>query len=62
MCGERNIFGKVHVGSCTDIGTGTKIIQGVRICPECVIGAGAVVVRDIEEKGTYVGIPARRIH
>lgn len=56
-----NLSGKVHVGACTDIGTGTKVIQGKIICPGCVLGAGAVVVKDITEPGTYVGIPARRI-
>ena len=27
----------------------------------CMLGAGAVVVRDITEAGTYVGVPARKI-
>ncbi|HOM34019.1 MAG TPA: acetyltransferase, partial [Clostridia bacterium] len=27
----------------------------------CKTGAGAVVVRDITEPGTYVGVPVRRI-
>ena len=57
-----NISGKVHVGSCTDIGTGTKVIQGLTICAGCMIGAGSVVVRNIMEPGTYVGVPVKRIH
>lgn len=57
-----NLSGKVRVGSCTDIGTGTKIIQGLTVCPNCTLGAGAVVVRDLTEPGTYVGIPARKVH
>lgn len=56
-----NLSGKVHVGQCTDIGTGTKIIQGLTVCPGCTLGAGAVVVRDITEPGTYVGIPAKKL-
>lgn len=55
-----SLSGKVHVGACTDIGTGTKIIQGKTVCPGCVLGAGAVVVRDITEPGTYVGVPAAK--
>ena len=31
------------------------------ICDNAVIGAGAVVTKDITEPGTYVGIPARKI-
>lgn len=56
-----NLSGRVHVGDCTDIGTGTKIIQGLSVCLGCIIGAGSVVVKNITEPGTYVGVPARRI-
>ena len=56
-----NLSGRVHVGACTDIGTGTKIIQGLAVCPGCTLGAGTVVVRDITDPGTYAGVPARRI-
>ena len=56
-----NLSGRVHVGACTDIGTGTKIIQGLAVCPGCTLGAGTDVVRDITEPGTYAGVPARRI-
>jgi acetyltransferase-like isoleucine patch superfamily enzyme len=31
----------------------------VRICGGTVIGAGAVVTKDIDEPGVYVGNPAR---
>ena len=34
--------------------------NNIEICGGCMIGAGAVVVRDIGVKGTYVGVPARR--
>jgi acetyltransferase-like isoleucine patch superfamily enzyme len=32
----------------------------VNICDNVVIGAGAVVTKDINEKGVYFGNPARR--
>lgn len=56
-----NLSGKVHVGRCTDIGTGTKIIQGLSVAPGSILGAGAVVVRDIAEPGTYVGVPVKKV-
>ena len=37
------------------------VSNNITICGGCMIGAGAVVVRDIEEPGTYVGVPARRL-
>ena len=56
-----NLSGMVEVGSETELGTGTQIIQGKRIGANVIIGAGSVVVKDILEAGTYVGVPARKI-
>ena len=56
-----NISGNDVIGTEVEIGTGTKIIQGKHIINNTVIGAGAVVVKDIDKKGTYVGVPAKRI-
>lgn len=53
--------GSVCVGTLTQIGIGAAVKNNVQICGNCVIGAGAAVVRDIKEKGTYVGVPARKI-
>ena len=56
-----NISGNVRVGECSELGTGTQIIQGKSIVPNTIIGAGAVVVKDCVESGTYVGSPAKKI-
>ena len=56
-----NISGNAEIGDMVEIGTGTKIIQGRNICSNVIIGAGSVLVKDIEEKGTYVGVPIRKI-
>lgn len=56
-----NVSGTVHIASATELGTGTQIIQGISIRSASIVGAGAVVVRDITVSGTYVGVPARAI-
>lgn len=53
--------GTVWVGALTHIGIGATINNNVRICENSIIGAGAVVVRNIDQSGTYIGIPTRRI-
>jgi len=55
------ISGNVHIGEGTDIGTGSSIIQGVRIGSWSIVGAGAVVTRDLPDNCTAVGVPAKVI-
>ena len=56
-----NVSGNVLIGQCTELGTGTQIIQGKRITANSIVGAGAVVVKNIDEPGTYVGSPVKKI-
>lgn len=56
-----NISGNTMIGRCSEIGTGTKIIQGTFICDNVILGAGATVVKDIAVEGTYVGTPTKKI-
>ncbi|MCI6649822.1 MAG: acetyltransferase [Lachnospiraceae bacterium] len=56
-----NVSGKVDIGSKSEIGTGAKIIQGKTIAPNIIVGAGGIVVRNLIEKGTYVGVPVKKI-
>lgn len=37
------------------------MINNICICNDCMIGSGTVVIRDIVEKGTYIGVPAKRL-
>ena len=55
------LAGTVHIGQGTWIGIGATVINNRSVAAGCRIGAGAVVIRDITQKGTYVGIPARRL-
>ena len=42
------------------IGSGSTILP-VNVCSGCVIGAGSVVTKDLNEKGVYAGNPAKLI-
>lgn len=55
------LCGTVKVGNCTHVGAGAIIINNTNITDNCIIGAGATVVNDINEKGTYIGVPAKKI-
>jgi acetyltransferase-like isoleucine patch superfamily enzyme len=41
------------------LGTGAKVMDGVRIGRDAIVGAGAVVTEDVPERTIVVGIPAR---
>lgn len=56
------VCGRTRIGNNVFCGAGSTIIDKISICDNVVIGAGAVVIEDIVESGTYVGIPAKRIH
>jgi len=43
------------------IGTNAAIKQKITICDDVTIGMSAAVVKNINEKGIYVGIPAKKI-
>ena len=56
-----NMAGTVSVGKGSWLGIGSIISNNVNICSGCKVGAGAVVVKDITETGTYIGVPVRKI-
>lgn len=56
-----SLGGTVKIGESTHLGIGSIVKNNITICKNCTIGAGAVVVKDILEEGTYVGVPARGI-
>jgi sugar O-acyltransferase (sialic acid O-acetyltransferase NeuD family) len=53
--------GRVHVGGSVFIGMNATVLPGLRLGERAVIGAGAVVTRDVEPNVTVVGVPARRL-
>jgi acetyltransferase-like isoleucine patch superfamily enzyme len=55
---ERHLWRSTKLGNRVSIGTNATILP-VAICDDVVIGAGAVVTKDINVPGFYVGNPAR---
>jgi sugar O-acyltransferase (sialic acid O-acetyltransferase NeuD family) len=53
--------GRSKLGAFSMLGAGATIIDGLSVIDGVTIGAGAVVNCSIEIRGTYVGIPARRL-
>lgn len=56
-----HLAGTVSIGDFTWIGIGGIVSSNLSIIENSIIGSGAVVIQNIEESGTYVGVPARRI-
>lgn len=54
-----HLAGGVVVGEGSHIGVGASIKQGVRIGRSSIVGAGAVVIDDVPDRVTIVGVPAR---
>ncbi len=56
--GRKELWKPTRVGNKVSIGSNATILP-VSICDGAVIGAGAVVVKDINKPGIYAGNPAR---
>ncbi len=53
------LAGNVEVGCESFLGVGTCVLPGTRIGNRVTIGAGSVVIRDIPDDATAMGVPAR---
>lgn len=56
-----HLAGAVRVGRRSWLGIGSIVRNNTDICDDVIVGAGGVVVKDINESGTYVGVPIRRV-
>lgn len=56
--GRKELWGSTHIGDRVSIGSNATILP-VTICDNIVVGAGAVVTKDLERPGIYAGNPAR---
>jgi acetyltransferase-like isoleucine patch superfamily enzyme len=58
--GNKDLWKHTFIGNNVSIGSNSTILP-VKICDGAVIGAGAVVTKDIIKKGIYIGNPAKMI-
>lgn len=56
--GNHELWRPTRIGNRVSIGTNATVLP-VAICDQVVVGAGAVVTKDITISGIYVGNPAR---
>ncbi|RXK57441.1 N-acetyltransferase [Lacibacter luteus] len=58
--GDQSKWKTTTIGNNVSIGSNATILP-VNICDAVVIGAGAVITKDISEPGIYAGNPAKKI-
>lgn len=58
--GDQSLWKRTKIGNKVSIGSNATILP-VEICDNVVIGAGAVVTKDIKEPGVYAGNPAKKL-
>ena len=54
------VSGNVTIGDRNYLGTNSTIIEKKTICNDVTLGANGVVIKDIVEPGTYVGVPSKK--
>lgn len=55
------ISGGCRIGDRVYLGTNSSVRENVVICSDVIIGLNGGVVKDINEEGTYVGTPTKKI-
>jgi acetyltransferase-like isoleucine patch superfamily enzyme len=58
--GDTSLWKSTKIGNHVSIGSNATILP-VEICDHVVIGAGAVVTKNITQSGIYAGNPARKV-
>lgn len=53
--------GSVHIGQFSAVSIGATLVHGVSVGEHTIVGAGAVVVADVEAHVVAYGIPARKV-
>lgn len=62
VAGGAVVGARIHVGKCAFFGQGSTTSTGVHLVADgTLVGAGAVIIRDTEPFGVYVGSPGKLI-
>lgn len=61
MYSKNGNYMKTYIEEGVSIGANATIVCGIRLGKHCLIGAGAVVTKDVEPYAVMVGNPARKI-
>lgn len=56
---QEKVEASVHIGNDVWLGANVVVLPGVRIGSGCVVGAGAVVTKDLPPMSIAVGVPAK---
>lgn len=62
ICPGVHLSGSVRVGHCSMVGVGGAVKQGITIGNKAIIGAGAVLVRNVGDGMVVAGNPARKLY
>jgi len=54
-------MGDVKISSFCFLGVRSTVINGLSITEHCTVGACGCVIKDLEEPGTYVGVPVKLV-
>jgi sugar O-acyltransferase (sialic acid O-acetyltransferase NeuD family) len=60
ICPGVHLAGDVRIGDRSWIGIAATIRQGIEIGHDATVGAGAVVIADVADESTVVGVPAKQ--
>lgn len=61
LCARVTLGGSVTVGEAAYLGMGALVRERVTVADEAVLGMGAVLLSDLPQRETWVGVPARRL-
>jgi len=55
------VSGNCKIGNCVYLGTNSSVREKISICDNVTVGLNSGVVKNINESGTYVGLPSKKI-